>query len=387
MKIFLFRTIVICLLIFTAVILLVFLFRFESKTRTSGFPRWWEFSERRKFKIPSTKLVDKLRAPTLVLSDIPSASQDDNPFGIMVGGKNIDNANRMKVAKELGVTYYRPLSAVFLDRWNGGCNECDEALSNNLKLVLTIRNNGGGGQPATPPADYSLYKKSVGEILDRYRPTLLVVENEENSRALFYNGTPQQYHEELKAACGEAHARELKCANGGLVSSLVALLVADSYLEKGQDSRAYEYLTRTLGTKLSEEFGLSDPARVFTNPKVAELIKRGKTLVAGYKANGADYVNFHWYIADTPALEEAVAYLQNASGLTTVTNEFGQQKNEDPAQVTAMMQKVIDLKLPIAVWFSADIQGYGRAKALTDENGILRPNGIAFRDFIAKNFN
>ncbi len=67
------------------------------------------------------------------------------------------------------------------------------------------------------------------DIVRTLRPALLVVENlvvenEENS-SLFYIGSPETYAEQLRAACRAAHQEGVPCTNGGLVSSLVALLV------------------------------------------------------------------------------------------------------------------------------------------------------------------
>lgn len=311
----------------------------------------------------------------------PTSAVTSNPFGVMFA-----NTGKVKLAGDLGAVFYRPVS-VFVNKWDGSCAECDAAVSAGLKLVLTVRNN-GPQQPSTPPTDIPAYKKVIGEIIDKYQPVVLAVENEENSEALFYSGTPEQYHTQLKVACEVAHSKGVKCTNGGFVSSLVALLVTEDYVKKGELDKANSFLKRALGSKLEEQFGLRevDAAKILRNPKAASQINRGRALVAGYRKAGADYINFHWYIADTEALETAVSYMQQAGGLPPVTNEVGQQKNEDPSQVTAVMQKIVDLKLPIAIWFSVDVPGYGEARSLVEKNGNLRPNGEAFRDFIKKTF-
>ena len=79
-------------------------------------------------------------------------------------------------------------------------------------------------QPTIPPEDMQVYKQTLWEILDKYRPIIIAVENEENSK-IFYTGTPEEYSSQLKAACEVAHSKGIKCTNGGMVSSLVALLV------------------------------------------------------------------------------------------------------------------------------------------------------------------
>ena len=326
---------------------------------------------------PQTNQPSKFTLKKTGVTPAPQTKSTANPFGVMISG----NTSQIKAqtAVKLGAKYYRPIS-VFLDKWSGTCAECDAAVQAGLKLILTIRNNGGQQQPTTPPTDWNKYKSTLSQIVDKYRPEVLVIENEENSQALFYTGTSQQYLQELKAGCEVAHQKGIKCANGGLVSSLVASLVADSYKQSGNQNKANEYLTRTLGSK--------DPSITtsINSPKAQEQIARGKELVAGYKATGADFMNFHWYIADTNALGEAVSYLRTASGLPVMTNEVGQQKNTDPNQVTNIMQKIVDLKLPYAVWFSIDVQGYGGATGLADKDGNLRPNGDAYASFISSNY-
>lgn len=93
-------------------------------------------------------------------------------------------------------------------------------------------------------------------------------------------------------------------------------------------------------------------------------------------------MNFHWYVADPRALAEAVAYLAAQSGLPPMTNEIGQHA-DDPDQTTAVMGKVVELGLPVAVWFSVDAP---KARALVDPDGTLRPTGEAFRRFVASTF-
>ena len=96
---------------------------------------------------------------------------------------------------------------------------------------------------------------------------------------------------------------------------MVALLVYDHYLESGQTRAAQEFAARAF---TSEEQKLLNSARA------GEQISKGKSLLASYRAAGADYVNFHWYIADPQALEEAVTYLRALTGLPVITNEIGQ---------------------------------------------------------------
>lgn len=292
-----------------------------------------------------------------------------NPFGVMLASELVRRPGGMEVARSLGAVSYRP-AAIFLDRWEGRCPECDAALRAGLALVLTVRASGPG--PTAPPRDLAAYRRALGDVLDRYRPSVLVVENEENS-ALFYTGTPAEYAAQLGAACAVAHERGVPCTNGGLVSSLVALLVYDDARRAGDAARA-ERIARTAFTPaLRAQFG---------SAKAKDQIAKGEALLSGYRAAGADFVNFHWYIADPPTLGDAVALLRARTGLPVITNEVG-QTTDDPDDTTTIMRALVEVGIPIAVWFGLDGP---KARGLVERDGTLRPTGEAFRRFVLTTF-
>jgi hypothetical protein len=277
----------------------------------------------------------------------------------------------MGLARELGVTYFRPTSSLRMAQWNGTCQQCDLALQSGFQLVLTVAASGRPLQPSSAPKDLEAYKRTLGEILDKYPPALLAIENEENS-SLFYTSTPQEYGEELKAGCEVAHSKGIKCTNGGLVSTLVALLVYDHYVSSGDTAKAQDFVGRTLKANQRD---------LLNTPQAQAQIEKGRQLLEVYKTAGMDYVNFHWYIGDTRALEEAVAFLEGRVGLPVITNEIG-QFNDDPNQTKAVLQKTLELGLPIVIWFGFDGP---QARGLVDTDGRLRPTGQAFMDFVRQN--
>jgi len=304
---------------------------------------------------------------------------DQNPFGVMLGNQVPDLTLRMKTAKDLGALYYRPLS-IFVSTWNGSFPEADAAIAAGLKLILTVRNDGGAGTPTNPPKDLNAYKTVLGQIVDKYHPEILIIENEENS-SLFYTGSPSDFHQELKAGCEVAHARSAKCANGGLVSSLVALLTANDIETHGQGKAAANaYLAKTLPAKIYTQY---QKLGTTTAPEIAVQVNKGLELLRGYRQDGADFVNFHWYAPDATKLAQAVAYLEKTTGLKAITNEWGQQQNENPEQITADMSELVRLNIPYAVEFSIDVSAGEQARALVNSDGSLRANGKAFKDFIA----
>lgn len=297
-----------------------------------------------------------------------------NPLGLMIGGGSSTVRERLQLAKSLGVACFRPWD-VTLDRWDGRHADAEAAARAGFKLVLTVRTDGRGGPPptpSTPPHDLARYRQLVGAVLDAYHPAVLVVENEENSR-LYYTGTPQEYGEELATACAEAHRRRIACTNGGLVSSLVASLVWDDYRRRGQPERA-EAFARRAATGAQYDWLLSARGR----QRIEQSIEQGRALLNVYQTVGIDYVNFHWYIPDPAALEEAVDFLYRVTGLQAMTNEIG-QRDTDPATVSALLDKALDLELPYIVWYSLDRPD---SQALQNPDGTLRPNGREFQRFV-----
>ena len=319
--------------------------------------------------------------PTITLTPTPTISDQlqGNPYGVMLSSNSLTQAERLNIAQTLGVAYYRPSDIDVSANVAISCQDCQAFLSNGVKLILTVRNGGGGGVPSDPPDDLNLYKSQIAAVLSQYKPALLVVENEENSNALFYSGTPAEYHVELTAACAQSHSQGYKCTNGGLVSSFVALLVGNSYYEQGDSNKANDYLKRTLDSQ-TYAIWLKNP----NDPQIQDQISKGKALISGYKEDGADYINFHWYINDTEALDEAITYLHTTSGLSVVSNEVGQQGSINSSQVTNISRQMYYSKLPLAVWFSIDMPGADGAKALNYTDGTLRSNGVAYKNVISE---
>ena len=307
------------------------------------------------------------RSPTQI-SPLPGAA---NPFGLMLGAGGLTIEQRIELVQLMGVPYFRP-NSVFVQSWKGTCAECDAAQQAGLRLVLTVRNNGGDGQASRPPDDLDAYAHTLGAILDQYRPALLIVENEENSN-LFYSGTPEEYGAELKVACDTAHAFGIQCANGGLVSKLVALLVYEHYVDTGDTDHAQSFAARVFAP---------DEQSQLDSPRTRQQIQRGRALLQVYTASGADYINFHWYITDATALAEAVGFLSLQTGLPSMSNEIGQH-DRSPETVRNLMKAVVQLELPYAIWFSIDAP---QAQALINSDGTQRDNGLAFQEFIREQF-
>ncbi len=304
-----------------------------------------------------------------------------NPFGLLLGGGLIDDQHRVDLARALGVQYFRPWY-VTIEAWNGACYDpaCDLARSAGLKLILTVRNNVTGESPfpSSPTRDLEAYRRALSDILDKYQPEVLVVENEENSTD-YWIGTPDEYAAELKAACEVAHAQRIKCANGGLSSQSLVLLVWADYIDRHLMTEACSFVQRADPQLASDLCRLAAVDQLADGAR--ELVGRTRQLAGIYPSSGQDLLNIHWYVADKSALSEAVAYLRRTVNLPVMSNELG-QPDQSPEVVEKMLSAALDLQLSYAVWFSLDRESV----ALQNDDGSLRPNGAAFRNFMQAHY-
>jgi hypothetical protein len=321
-----------------------------------------------------------------------------NPFGALIAKSDnqmIPPAKQIEVAKALGIKYMR--AHIIIADWNGSNDPYDKYAAAGFKIILNInsdvpRNAVGDKKPVPFPTDMQAYSKVLNSILDKYKPELVVIENEEDNPG-YHAGTAQQYLTQLKTAIDICHAKGLKVTNAGLTDRETSLLVYDDYVRNGKKKEADDFAKRVFPPRLLKT--LDD--RYKNDPQVAKQLEFGRTVLQGYKTLDLDYVNFHWYEpanakgaapgivsaeqhADPVAFEVAVNFLKRVTGKPIITNEFG-ELNESPSIVPELLQKVLDAGMDYAIWYSAD-GGVGKAAGLQGGDGKLRQNGIAFRDFI-----
>jgi hypothetical protein len=290
---------------------------------------------------------------------------------------------RVQMAKNMGAVYFRPWDIDATD-WRGRCADraCEAALEAGLALLITVRNAGQNGNqpmPAAPPTSLDAYRLTISLVLDRYHPELLVVENEEDS-SVNWNGSPEEYGVILQAACAVAHERGIPCTNGGISGEAVSLATWASYMDQGRTAEACDFARRAITGHEAEVYCDLGSVAELSNEAQASLLEV-RELLALYKPMGADYINFHWYSPDAQALEEVINFLEKASGLSAMTNEFGLQE-QNPQALRVVMEKLVQLGLPYAVAFSLDEQ----AVAFQNNDGSLRPNGKTFQEFIVDTF-
>jgi hypothetical protein len=263
---------------------------------------------------------------------------------------------------------------------------------NGIDLVVDLHNdpqpNPNGHNVSSPPdtpEEVATWRQQVATILDGIpKPVVVQVENEENSTS-YFQGEMSNYIHQLNATVDAAHPRNVKVTNGGITSRPVALLTWQDYKDRGLDAKADNLALRVFGDAPGVLADLRrEPFAGLRNLSLQAAWDRAKLLIPAFRKSAMDYVNFHWYEDDSQALREVVDYLRRATLKPVITTEIGQH-NTDPRVVTGHLATVVEkLRLPIVIWFDADGDP---AMGLHDQPGVLRPNGEAFRQYLAAHDN
>ena len=326
-----------------------------------------------------------LLSAAFCLAAVPACAQ--NPFGVMLWGQaGEDMPALLARARGLGVAWYRP-PALFLDRWVPGqpCSACAVYADSGLKIALTVRNSGndqGSRAPSHPPMDIALFGKTLGSVLDAWKPAYLVVENEEDN-PLSYDDPSRDfsgYRVELARACQIAHARGIPCTNGGLSFESVTLAAWLDTLERDGGEAGCAFIRRLFPD--GPRRGMADALCAYETRAQASPIAQGPardalTLLPIYRQSPIDAVNIHWYGKDAYALSEVAAFMGRATGKPVLSNEIGQRPTEaSPANIRPILRAALSAGLTMAVWYSVDTSG---SVSLFDAKGLLRPSGWEFQ--------
>jgi len=321
-------------------------------------------------------------------------------FGVMVAkteGQMVGPEKQIRVAKALGVNYIR--AKIDMQGWDGTSEAYEAAKAADLKVLLNInygvpRTAAGEHDPVPFPTDMNAYTKSLNSILDKYKPELVVIENEEDNPN-YHEGTADDYINELKTGIQVAHSHGLKVTNGGITVREICLIIFDDYMQRGEKEKAMNFAQKAFPQNFVTRLGSGN---MMKNPQIARQVEFGRKLMDAYKNLDLDYVNFHWYEPvqargkgqdassisfDPETFAFVVNYLKTKTGKPVMSNEFGVLETS-PELVKSLLKAVKDNGLSYAIFYSAD-GGPGKAIALQNADGDLRDNGKAFRDFVKQN--
>ncbi|MBV9962604.1 MAG: hypothetical protein JO072_10190 [Parafilimonas sp.] len=316
-------------------------------------------------------------------------------FGVMVAktqGTLVPPSQQAKIAKALGVNYIR--ARIDLDSWGGSNDAYEIYKSAGLKVLLNVnsgipRSAAGEPSPIPFPTDMDAYSKKLNSILDKYKPEVVVIENEEDNPN-YHSGDAEDYINELKTGIQVAHSKGLKVTNGGITYHEVCAIIYDDMMQHGKQQEAKEFANKVFPPAMLMR--LSNPS----NQQIKRQLEFGRRIIAAYKTLDLDYVNFHWYepvkargangvgktdtVVDTKIFEFAANYIKTMTGKPIMSNEFG-VFNTSPSLTRGLLQAVYNANLQYAIFYSSD-GGEGRAVALQNVGGDLRENGNAFREFV-----
>jgi len=303
--------------------------------------------------------VPSTRSPSAPTTKPPKGVKR-NPFGAMGCGT--------ECAAQLDVRFYRPFAVLLQDTTTSP--DATQFADAGYRLVLTVKNN-TDRQASVFPSNLGDYRSRIGQVIDHYRSSLavLAIENEERSMPMF-NGTYQQYRQMLTVACEEAHARGVKCTNGGLLSQDIVFWVYERLVEEGRQEEANQYWDSAAREGLPKD-------------QAAAMASQVQPWIQNAAAAGADYFNFHAYYNDGRGLAIAADALRRYTGLPVIVNEMGVRIN-DPAVARSLCEGVLQAQLPIAIWYTSQTRPFGTA--LVNPNRSLNALGEAIASCIRSHF-
>lgn len=327
--------------------------------------------------ITRTATLTATHTPTSTPTDTstPSATPTltpTNPFGVMM---NLQAWPDMPA--QLGARYGRNLTSIFASTYNGSCPSCDDVVEAGLIPIFNIRGNGSVGVASSPVTDTTLIYNAVITVGLTYSPSIIVYGNEVNS-AVFYTGNAAQYRTELIAACNAAHSIGLLCANDGPTWQGVVLGAWADYLDSGNTGAACLLMQQTQ-TESDAASLCQHTAWTQAPAQVQTVITKIRALLPVY-AEVPDVITYHWYGSNPDALAIVHLWIRSRTGNKfTFINEFG-VREDSPAALRAIMERVVTLGIPIAIYYN--VQGQP-AFPLNDSAGVLTNLGREFADVVS----
>ncbi len=329
--------------------------------------------------------------PDQTVNANPAYTPGTTQFGVMFS--DIGSAqDKVDILKQLHVKMTR--LTLSMDTWTGSNASLDALQNAGYKVLLNvywkrIKNADGTKTPQTYPtgSDLDTYRSKLNDILTKYKPEVLLVENEELVLK-FHAGDISDYLNMLKVAVDVAHSHGVKVSDGGITNPQISLLIYDYLISQNQRDEADRFGNAAMNARVLKFAKNHD-----MTSDMGQKLSQAQKLVQGLRTIDVDYVNLHWYeplsqkgttnLSDntgsvTPgALGHAVDFLTKVIGKPVILGECG-QANTNASLTTSMLQEISATGVPYAIWFSAD---NGTTKALNNGRSLL-PTGNAFLKFI-----
>jgi hypothetical protein len=333
----------------------------------------------------------KLLAYLLAITSLV-AIDNDSHLGVSLPGVSGAPEARVKIARQLGASWYRPAPVQLLG--DAKCDDCAAAQTAGLNISLVVLNS-TDGKSSSPVTDVADFQKRLRAVLERDKPSMLVVENEPED-AKSFSGTPEQYEAELKAACDVAHELKLQCANGGLNSVDIAALTMDQRMgsdpidaaDMALDTEMIRVHTReklnvNIFAKRVGHVGEDDEtqqASVAATKQYLEKhkaeIERTRKFIEIINGAGVNRLNFHWYELQPDNVPRVLDSLHQLSKLDLMCDEMG-QKEERAFEVSEKLRQALTNYVWPTIWAGTD--GRDGAVGLVDKKGKLRANAGGFQ--------
>jgi hypothetical protein len=313
-----------------------------------------------------------------------AATVNTTIFGAMTTGKHT-LAEKESIYKNLGVNYIR--YTIVLDSWTGSDRGFEKYTNDGYHIILNINEHlqpAKGGNPLPFTKDTVAYKKKLAAVLNKYKPEVVVIENEETNQ-IYHYGSMVDYINMLKAATTVAHARGIKISDGGIHPRAICYFIWQRYTQNSRIVQATTWMDSTMDMQM--QYAAKHPEK--TDNTIRIYWNRVDTLLNAFKDMNIDYVNLHiyeainnvgtGYITIPGCITTMAQYVRQRTGKPVMSNECGQH-NSYPTCVTTMMQAFVDGVYKYAIWYNGE---GNHAVALINSDGTLRSNGEAFKTFMS----
>lgn len=329
----------------------------------------------------------KLLAYLLALASFAAVDKDSH-LGVSLSGVAGPPEARIKIAKELGATWYRPAPVQLLGE--AKCDDCAVAQAAALSIALVVRNATAAGKPSATVTDVADFQKRLRAVLERDKPAMLILEDEPDDRANF-SGAPDDYRSELSAACEVSRSMKIPCANGGLTSENVALLVIDQrYKSDPQDAAnvatTTEYVRvggpgtdiNILGTPIANIGGKQTPVVEATRrflDKHQHEIDWTRQFIEAIDQAKPDRLNFHWFELQVDNLPKVLDSFHEVSKLDLMCDAMA-DKSDRAFVIGEKIRVALQNYVWPTIWVGTDQRGI---LGLVDKKGKPRASATAFQ--------